>query len=201
MNEKDAERITLKIREKLEAKYSGDAEKIEKELSLILEHEGPDKRFSCEECIEGVNISKYLAEIRNSTIENVLLLVFENGEVKASKIFQGCSDKIYLSSYSESGAFDFIKENRGPGMRFYNIHNHPNRHAAVPSLNDVVCTAFDIEAGKFGIDPACSRMIAVDHYEENGLLDFCYDGWCVVTEYDFFSSTEISNEQIEKIIK
>lgn len=158
--------------------------------------------FSCKEYIKDVNISKYLAVIRNSEIENVLILAYKDGEIKDFLSFEGLDDSVPFEKYEENNAFGFIKKWYDEKAQIYNIHNHPGCYSAAPSKADLFNFALSEDMiEKMSWQIQLDKEYYEKEYEKFGLPKSFYYGWGVVTKNDFFLSTEVGNKKIQELIK
>ena len=159
---------------------------------LLLEFEGVEAMNGCSENFNGIDLSTYLAEIRNQSVEYAIVLAIKEQVIQDSILVRGESGCIYAESYfvkNENGtsAIEFINKWKSQGASICNYHNHPKRIAAIPSNEDI-----DSFISNFHHNNEDNEWNdCVNKYGINVSKDFSYDDWGVVTKDDFFSYKQI----------
>lgn len=123
-----------------------------------------DKQYLSEPSYKGVDVSKYLDEIRNEDYEISLTIAIKDGNVVEIDKSKGFS-RFGNGPLESKAAKRMIKEAKEKGYIMILAHNHPRVVSAKPSRADYTCHA------------------ALNRKELNSV-----DGdWFVVTPYDTFS--------------
>ena len=182
--------------------------RVERRYQTFLALEGPQRLFNCSESYNAIPLKSELEEIRYSDKEKVLLLAVIGKKIVDKLIFEGKDGHIDLLDYSNNGAFDFIRKWKELGASILNYHNHPISVAARPSNLDIINLSVNTDLDKYFIFANCSISNATINIIRSKILDelksksselssFCFDDWGIVTEFDFFSSSQRHNILID----
>ena len=190
--------------------YDGVFEKrVERQYQTFLTLEGPGRLFNCSESYNAIPLESELEEIRYSDKVKVLLLAVIGKKIVDKLIFEGKDVHVDLLDYSNNGAFDFIRKWKELGALILNYHNHPISVAARPSNLDIInLSVNNTDLDKYFIFANSSisndriniiRSKILDELKSKSseLSSFCFDDWGIVTEFDFFSSSQRHNILID----
>ena len=170
--------------------YDTDEERmkdVEKRFQLFLDLEGPNRLFKCKEKFLNINLKKVLKTIRFQDEENVLLLAVVKNRIVDKISFNGQETHLDFSDYYKNEAFSFMKKWKEKGALILNYHNHPNSIAARPSSDDIKNLSMNSDLDDYFGN---KRDSVLNVFAQNGLDNFAFDDWGVVTKFDFFSMTQ-----------